>query len=307
VVDPAPRLDELRVLVDVAEAGSVAAAARHLGVPKSTIGRAVRRLETEMGVVLLRRRAGAGALTDAGRALVLRAAPHVTALRDATRALARQEGEVHGVLRITSPADLAEHVLGPLVVSFTSMHPAVRVEVDATLRVVDLVGEGYDLALRVARHRLPSSSLVATKLARLDLGLYASPAYLARCGRPQRPEDLASHDAMLLMSRGGRMELVLDGPHRQERVTVRGRISANDFSFLRQALLSGSGIGLLPWFRAADDVAQGRLVRILPEHRLAGTNAFVVHPALRPLPARTRAFKEFVLAHARRLVLEPKP
>jgi DNA-binding transcriptional LysR family regulator len=265
----------------------------------------VRRLEVDLGVVLLQRRAGAGALTDAARTLVGRAAPHVTALRDMTQSFARHEAEVQGLLRITAPADLAELVLAPLVVAFSALHPAVSVEVDATLRVVDLVGEGYDLAIRVARERLSSSSLMATKLARLDLGLYASPTYLARRGRPRRPDDLASHDGVLLMARRGRMDLVLDGPHGQEKAILRGPISANDSAFLREMVLAGSGIGLLPWFRASSDIAQGRLVRILPEHRLAGTNAFVVHPALRPLPAKTQAFKRFVLAHARRLVAEP--
>lgn len=305
VVNPKSRLDELSVLVDVAESGSLAAAARRLGVPKSTIGRAVQRLEEDVGAVLLQRRAGAGALTEAGRALVSRAAPHVTALRDVTRSVAGQEAEVHGVLRLTAPSDLAELVLAPLVVGFSTLHPAVSVEVDATIRVVDLVGEGYDLALRVARGRLPSSSLVMTKLARLDLGLYASPAYVARRGRPRRTEDLASHDAVLLMARDGRMDLVLDGPDGQERVSVRGAISANDFSFLREVVIAGIGIGLLPWFRASSDVAQGRLVRVLPDHRLAGGTAFMVHPPLRPLPAKTRAFKRFVLTHAPRLVVGP--
>lgn len=301
MANPRARLDELSVLVDVAEAGSVAAAARRLGVPKSTIGRAVHRLEEQLGTVLLQRKANTQALTDTGRALVGRAAPHVAALRDVTHAVARHEAEVQGTLRITAPADLAELVLAPLVVGFSALHPAVTVEVDATIRLVDLVGEGFDLALRVARHRLASSSLVMTRLARLDLGLYASPTYVARRGLPRRADELAAHAAVLLLARGGRTDLVLDGPHGHERVTVQGTISANDFSFLREVLIAGSGIGLLPWFRAATDVAQGRLVRVLPDHRLAGATAFVVHPPLRPLPAKTRAFKRFLLAHAPRL------
>jgi molybdate transport repressor ModE-like protein len=302
---PRVRFDELAVLVEVAEAGSIAAAARRLGVPKSTVGRAVGRLEQDLGAALVRRVAGGPALTEPGRALVALAAPHVAALRDVTSAVAREEGEIHGTLRITAPVDVAQVVLGPLVAAFVARHPRVSVEVDASIRVVDLPGEGFDLAIRVARRSLASSSLVARKLARLDLGLYASPAYLARRGPPRRVEDLDGHEHVLMFGRGGRATLALDGPRGLVRTSVRGRVSGNDFYFMREAMIAGAGIGPLPWFSAHAEVTNARLVRVLPDHRLAGTTAFVVHPAIKPLPAKVAAFSRFLVDHAPRLLVEP--
>ncbi|MCE9573197.1 MAG: LysR family transcriptional regulator, partial [Deltaproteobacteria bacterium] len=227
-----PHLDELAVFVEVALAGSLAAAARRAGVPKSTIGRAIARLEEEVRAPLVRRTGGG--LTDAGRALAIQAGPHVQALRGAAAALRGAGAEVHGTLRVTATSDLAQVVLGPLVAAFVARYPQVNIEVDATIRMVDLAAEGFDLALRVARRSLAPSSLVARKLARLDLGLFASPTYLARRGTPRRAADLADHDHVLLLGSGGRGVIAVDGPHGAERVAVRGQTSGNDFNFMRE-------------------------------------------------------------------------
>lgn len=304
VADPPFRMryDELAVLVAVAEAGSIAAAARRLGVPKSTVGRAIRRLEADLGAVLVRRAVQGPPLTEVGRTLVTHAAPHVAALRDVATAVSREMDEVHGALRITAPVDLAQVLLGPLVTGFLARHPKVSVEVDANIRMVDLVGEGFDLAIRVARRSLASSSLVAKKLARLDLGLYASPAYVARQGAPKRPSDLRHHDHVLLFGRQGRATLALEGPRETTNVEVSGPIAGNDFFFIRESIASGAGIGSLPWFVARSEIESGRLVRVLPDYQHAGTTAFVVHAPLRPLPAKTKAFRDYLLEHAPRLL-----
>lgn len=300
------RFDELAVLVEVAEAGSIAAAARRLGVPKSTLGRAIARLEETLGTALVRRMASGPALTEAGRDVVALSAPHVAALRDVTSAVARAEGEIHGTIRITAPVDLAQIVLAPLVTAFVARYPRVQVEVDVSMRMVDMSAEGFDLALRVAQGTLASSSLVAKKLARLDLGLYASPTYLARRGTPRRPEDLEGHDHVLLFGRRGRATLALEGPRKKRtRLTVVGRTSANDFFFIQAALVAGAGVGPLPGFLASADVASGRLARVVPECGLAGTTAYVVHVPLKPLPAKVEAFKRLLVEHAPRILAAP--
>jgi DNA-binding transcriptional LysR family regulator len=300
---PRPRLDELGIFVEVAAAGSLAGAARRLGVPKSTIGRAIARLEQELRTALVGRQGRGPALTEAGRALAAQAAPHVAALQGAAAAVIG--AEVHGTLRLTATSDLAQVVLGPLVAVIVARYPQLTVEVDATVRVVDLAAEGIDLALRVAARTLPASALVARKLARLDLGLFASPLYLAQRGTPRRADELPAHAHVLLQGRHGKATLVLDGPHGVERVAVRGQTSANDFYFMREAMLGGAGIGPLSWMIARAEVAAGRLVRVLPEHRLAGATAYVVHLPLRPLPAKIDAFKRLLLQHAPRLLAEP--
>lgn len=294
------RFDELAMFVEVAEAGSLAAAARRFGLPKSTVGRAIARLEEDSGAPLVRRMSSGPALTDAGQTLVTHAAPHVAALRDAASALSREADEVHGGIRITAPVDVAHLVLGPLVASFVARHPRVSVDVDASIRIVDLVSEGFDFAIRVARKSLASSSLVAKRLARLDLGLYASPSYLARHGTPKRPDDLSAHEFVLMFSRNGRMTLPLEGPRGSAPVEVRGRVTGNDAYFMAEAALAGVGIAPLPWLSARPSVAAGRLLRVLPDHQLAGNTVYLVHTPLKPLPRKLQAFRAHLLEHAPR-------
>lgn len=296
------RFDELALFVEVTEAGSIAAAARRLGVPKSTVGRALTRLERDLGAVLVRRMGAGPALTEAGRNLIAHAGPHVAALRDVASALTREVDEVHGTIRVTAPVDVSQLVLAPLIASFVVRHPRVSVEVDASIRMVDLVREGFDFAIRVAQKALAPSSLVAKKLARLDLGLYASPAYLARQGTPKRAFDLSAHEFVLLFSRNGRMALPLEGPRGSERVEVRGRVSANDFYFMAEAAAAGAGIAPLPWLSARPEVAAGRLVRVLPDRQFAGNTAYLLHAPLKPLPRKVEAFRAHLLEHAPRLL-----
>lgn len=292
------RLDELAVFVEVAATGSLAAAARRLGVPKSTVGRAVARIEHDFGVALVRRMARGPSLTEAGQRVAAIAAPHVGALRDLSAAIESRSEEVYGTLRVTAPADVGTLVLGPLVAAFVAQHPRVHVELDLSMRVVDLVREGFDAAIRIARRRLPSSSLVAQRLARLDLGLYAGATYAARRALPKKPEDLPEHEHALFDGRRGRSTLWLESPKSSARVTVRGRTSANDFFFLREAIAAGVGIGPLPRFVARSELAAGRLVRVLPDFSLAGSTAYFVHPPMRPIEPKLRAFRAFVLDQA---------
>lgn len=299
------RFDELAVFVEVAETGSIAAAARRLGVPKSTVGRAVARIEEDFGVSLVRRMSRGPALTEPGRMLANLAAPHVAALRDVSSALGREASEAYGTLRVTAPSDLGTLVIGPLVAGFLARYPRMRIEMVHTLRVVDLVGEGFDLAVRVMTRPLPHSALVAKRIARLDLGLYAGTTYLARREAPKRPEDLRNHDHVFFQEGVARAVLALEGPKGNVKVPIEARIGANDFFFVREAVAGGAGIGALPWFVANAEVAAGRLVRVLPEHRLAGTIAYLVHAPSRPLSPKLQVFRAFLLEHAPRLLLEP--
>src|SRR4051812_15112674 len=246
------RFDELGVLVTVAEAGSLSAAAKQLGVPKSTVGRAIARLEDELGVSLVRRMARGPALTEAGLVLANRAAPHIAGLRDVAIAQGRESQEAYGVLRVTAPADIGAHLIAPLLPGFFARHPRVRVEIENTLRVVDLVREGFDLAVRVTMGRLSASTLTARKLAAMNVAFYAGTQYAARNGVPKHVDDLARHDNVVFYP--GTNTFTLQGPKGPEKVTVKGRASGNDFFFVRAAILSGVGIGPLPWFLASEDV-----------------------------------------------------
>ncbi|CAN5899252.1 LysR family transcriptional regulator [soil metagenome] len=297
------RFDELGVLVTVAEAGSLSAAAKQLGIPKSTVGRAIARLEDELGVSLVRRMARGPTLTEPGLVLANRAAPHIAGLRDAATAQGRESHEAYGVLRMTAPADVGAHVIAPLLAGFFARHPRVRIEIENTLRVVDLVREGFDLAIRVTMGRLPASTLIARKLAPMNLAFYASTQYAARNDLPKHLDDFGRHDNVVFYP--GTNTVTLQGPNGPEKLTVNGRASGNDFFFVREAILSGVGIGPLPWFLASHEVAAGRLTRVLPEYRVAGGTAYLVYPPAKPLAPKLVRFCAHLLEHVPRLTALP--
>lgn len=300
------RFDELAVFCEVASSGSIAAAARRLGVPKSTVGRAITRVEQDLGTTLVRRMARGPSLTEAGRLLSTLAAPHIAALRDLSSSLVHDASEPYGTLRVTAPPDIGTIVLAPLIAGFTQRYPRVRVEVDLDMRISDLLREGFDLAIRVSNGRgLRSSTLVAKRLARLHLGLYAGTSYLAQREPPRRPEDLAAHEHVLFNARDGKALFTFEGPKGTFKQTVRGRSSANDFFFLREAIAAGAGVGPLPWFVARPEVASGRLVRVLSDHRLASVAAYLVHPPATTPSPKLAAFQAYLLDQAPALLLHP--
>lgn len=294
--------DELALFVDVAESGSITAAARRLGLPKSTVSRALSRLESKFGVALLRRTQRGHALTEQGSELALTVAPHVAALRDAAQALGRTRDEAYGTLRVTAPIDIGEQLLGPLLPGFVALHPRLRVEVEISQRFVDVIGEGLDVSLRVSSKPLPTSSLRGRRIAALELGLYAAPSYLAGVKRLQRPEDLASCAHVLFRGTRGQTQLSLSGPEGAVDVSVFGRLGGDDFYFVRAAVVAGAGIGTLPAFLAHDALAAKRLVRVLPRYALKGAALHLLHAPAKPLPRKVEVLRDYLLEHAPRIL-----
>jgi DNA-binding transcriptional LysR family regulator len=296
------RLEELRLLVEVAEAGSLSAAAKKLGVPKSTVGRAVRRIEDDLGVALVRRMTKGPVLTEPGRVLADMAAPHIAALRDAPAALGRTASEAYGLLRIATLSDVGALVLAPLLPSFLARHPRVRPEVTLGLPPVDLAREGFDVGIRVAMSAsLPSSSLIAKKLGPVNIAFYASPQYAARRELPKRLHDIHDHDTIGFFP-GDTNAFSITSPKGTTRLELRPRVSGNDFFFVREAILAGLGVGVLPWFVATHEVAAGRAVRVLPDHQMALGTLYVVYPQANPLPPKVRAFTSHLREHVPRIL-----
>ena len=290
-----PDLEEVAAFLRVAEAGSFTAASRRLALPKSTVSRRVARLEEKLGVQLLHRTTRSLALTEAGAVFHERAARALAGLEEATLAVRETQETPRGHLRVTAPYNMAE-ALGPLVVAFVGRQPGVTVELLLTDERLDLVADNIDLALRGAS-ALPDSSLVARRLATMKFLLLASPGYLRKHGRPRTPAELGEHPLLVMRTTGGRTRLKLHGPGGDEEVAVRTGIAANDFALLRSAALAGAGIAVLPDAPAAAQVRAGKLVRVLPEYTAGEGGLFVVHPASRLLPAKARAFRDFVLEH----------
>lgn len=290
-----PSLDLLVVFVDVAEAGSLTAAAARRGVPKSTVSRSLTRLEDSLGARLLERGARRVALTSEGRSLYAQASPHLAGLREITGTIGDRPGELRGVLRFTAPGDFAESSLGELVLRFAARHPALRVEADLSARMVDLMGEGFDVALR-ATPKVTDPAMVARLLTHGNVQLFASPGYLARRPAPRAPAELASHALVLFRPKDGRAEWGLHGPGGEvARVQVEGRLGGNEFGFIRSALRAGSGVGPLPSFTGEVDVADGKLVRVLPEWEMPASPIWLVYPATKHVPRRVKAFRDFLL------------
>jgi DNA-binding transcriptional LysR family regulator len=282
-------LDEIEAFVHVVEAGSFTAAAKKLGVPKSTLSRAISRLEDATRVRLLSRSTRTLGLTEPGERFFAQVGPHVGGLKDAMNLLGDAEEEPQGLLRVTMPVDVGEGLLGEIIARFLCRYPKVQVEVDVSARLVNLVEEGFDVAIR-ASTKLKDSSLIAKKLVSTSLQLFAAPTYLARRGTPKVFADLAAHDAVLTSQQGFQSLFGKPG----SRFPAKARLYAADFSFVRQALRAGAGIGPLPVFFPRGDVASGSLVRVLPEWSKPAGIIYVVYPGQKHVPKKVIAFRDFV-------------
>lgn len=270
------RLDGIATFARVVESGSFTAAARALDLPTSSVSRTVAQLEAALGVRLLQRTTRQLHLTDAGRVYYDVARAALADLEGVNARIASLGTEPHGLVRLTAPPDVGIMALPRILAEFTRAHPKVQVELSLSSRAVDLVAEGFDLAIRAGT--LKDSSLVATKVGSTDLGLFASRRYLQERGTPQRLEELARHDCILFRAQRARAVWRLTGPHGEEKVEVRGQVAVDEMAFVAPAVAADLGIGLVPVFHCG--VAQ-EVVRVLPEYAVRGGALSVVSPSAR--------------------------
>ncbi|MDD9937808.1 MAG: LysR family transcriptional regulator [Myxococcales bacterium] len=286
-------LDAVRVFVRVVQAGSFTAAARRLDMPKSTVSRRVAELEEGLGARLLHRTTRKLALTDVGSVYFTRVERAIGALEDAERALTDLQDVPRGPLRVTAPIDLALNTLASMIADFQRAYPEVLVHIDASNRHVDLIAEGFDLALR-AGQRLADTSLTARKLVQSSAGLFASPAYLAEHGTPESIEDLDRHAFVMLRAERFEAQQRLRGPDGEVEFVVRGALSSNDLGMMRRLVRLDSGIAVLPFIECASDVREGLLKRVLPQYQSTGGAVWAVYPSPRHLTPKVRAFIDFM-------------
>ena len=285
-------LSLVRTFGQVVESQSFTVAARTLGLPKSSVSRAVARLEEQLGARLLERTSRQFRLTATGRAYYDGVARALSALTDAEQAVAESQGEPRGLVRLTVPTGLDRSFLSGLVTRFISQHPAIQVQVSFTNRKVDLVAEEFDLAVRGSRH-LQDSSLIARKVAQLSAWLFAAPAYLNGRQMPRRPVDLKKHECILSSVSFDTDTWELTGPNGLEPVEIKGSIYSDDHFFIRELVLRGAGIALM--VPRADDHQTGALVRVLPDYEVQGLSAYVVLPSTRHLPRRVALFRDALI------------
>ena len=287
-------LDDLAVFVRVVDHGGFASAARELGEPTSTVSRAIARLEAQSGVRLLHRTTRNVRPTTEGQELYASIAPAVKALRGAAQALEPSTQKPKGRLRVTAPLDLCSSFLSDVIVAFTDRYPLVNLDFALSNQQSNLVGEGFDVALR-ATARLSDSTLVARKLGTIEHRLYTSPKYANKYGIPSSLDDLHRHKCVVFRATDLVRSWSLKAASGDANVEIRGRIGGDDFSFVRAIVVAGGGIGLFPHINAAVDEANGRLLRILPEYHFQGATLYMLYPSTRNLPTRVTAFRDFVV------------
>ena len=281
----------------VAATASFSEAARKLGMPRSSVSRGVGALEEALGVQLFNRTTRKVALSTAGLALHERIAPQLAALTESLGSLPERDQMPSGELRVSAAPDLGVTVLPDLIAGFTQRYPAISVDLRLSPRLVDLVAEGVDVALRIATRRLNDSSLVARRLSALELGLYAAPAYVARRPPIRTPGDTAAHDWVWF--RGTPAGPPFPRPER------RARVSGDEMLFVYRAVVAGIGVGLLPSFLATPDVSAGRLVRLIPRYALSTGALYFVHAAGAKPPRKVLAFRDYVAEYIAAHPLSP--
>lgn len=279
-------IDLVAILVAVGEAASFSAAARRLGVTTGTVSRSIARLEAQLGTQLVHRTTRQVSLSTAGQALFERAASHVRGIEAAVKNLPERQREPAGTLRLTAAPDFGVTILPAVIARYVSLYPQVRVDCDLSNRNVDLVADGFDLALRASGDRQRDSALVIRRLMAADLRFYAAPTYVARRGTPRDLGDL-EHDWVGLVQM--RKHLTLPA-------SFAPRIVGNDMLFVREATRAGAGIGLLPNFFADPLVALGELVAVLPRMRFKWGGIVLLYPSSGQVPRKVTAFRDVLLA-----------
>lgn len=292
--DP-PETLELLTFTRTVEARSISRAARELGVPRPTVGRRLARLEERLGVRLLRRTTRSMALTDAGEAFYTRARAALAAVRDAELSVRRSDDAVRGMLRVSMPPR-ASGGFAEMIAALSARHPDLRLEVDFSARHVDLIAEGYDVAVRAGASLPPG--LVARKLHRSRQVVVAAPSYLKSRGTPKRVTELAGHDCVVGFERGEHP--VTHWPlTRGGRVRVEPVLATNAIELLLAAALQGRGLVMLPVLVAFDDLSAGRLVPVLPERLGGEVQVAVVYPDREFVSPALRAFIDAAVAWAK--------
>jgi DNA-binding transcriptional LysR family regulator len=294
-------LNDVVVFAKVVRAGSFTGAGRELGLPKSTVSRKVSELEARLGARLLQRTTRSLSLTDAGRAYYDHATRIVAELEAGVAAVQELEEAPRGQLRVSAPLNFG--AFAPVLSSFVKRYPGVEVELVCSDRLVDLVEERFDVAIRASR--LKDSTLVARPLGLLRSFLVASPLYVATNGEPRQPKDLAQHACLVFGAGADRGHFRLSRKGREETIAVSGRIVANDFELLHGAAKDGVGIAILPFHRIATDLEAGRLVRVLPDWSSATFPIHAVYPSTRHLSPKVRAFVDHFVTTEERLPWEP--
>ena len=291
-------LNDLYYFAMVVEHGGFAAAERALGIPKSRLSRRISQLETDLGVRLLQRSTRRFAVTDVGMSVYRHAQTMLTEAQAAREVVDRLSAEPRGVVRVSVPVALAQQQLPKLLPKFLDPYPKVRLQLHIGNRRVDLINEGFDVALRVRARLDDDGSLVMRSFGQIQEMLVASPKYLDRAGRPKDPADLASHLTLSIHEDEAHQRWELHGPGGEvRRVDLQPRVAGFDFPLLQSMVKDGFGITMLPETVCAEAVRRGELEVVLPEWSLPQGICHAVFASRRGLLPAVRVFIDFLAEH----------
>lgn len=280
-------LNEAGVFVKVVEAGSFSAAARLLGLPTSTVSTRVARLERRLGVTLLQRTTRRLNLTDAGELYYQHASTGLAHILDAEAAMTESTGEPKGLLRVTAPADIGDHILAEIINQMRHQCPKVSVEMLLMDRYVDLVAEGVDVAIRTGS--LKDSTLVAKNVGIARWAPFASADYLKSAPKLASPQALSRHRC-LQFTPLGKEAWTLSNKRDSVTIPMSGQVMVNDIGVINSMALAGEGIALLPLYLCPREHDNDQLVRVLPEWYAKADPIHIVYPRQRFMPPKLRAF-----------------
>mgnify|MGYP001819416165 FL=1 len=288
------RFENMRTFVRVVEAGSISGAADRLSVAKSAVSRRLKELEEHLGVELFHRTTRRMNLTDTGRAFYHQSVRILEDVLEAELATSQAHGTLKGSLKIALPSTFGLMHMGPAINEFLREHPQIEFDLDFNDREVDLMQEGFDLAIRIAN--LPDSSLIARRLSAIRTVVCASPSYLERMGTPQAPSELIEHQCLVYsLLRDYEYWYLTDSNGKETRTKIRPYLKASTGEFLKDAAVEGWGIILVPSFIAYKEIESGKLVQVLKDYKPPQLDAYAIYPQTRHLSQRVRAFVDFLV------------
>ena len=287
------KLNSIRAFTKVVQHSSFAAAARDLRLSRSAVSKHVIELEQELGVQLLSRTTRSVTATENGQAYYERCLAILSDLEEADLSATRLQAEVRGLLRINAPMSFGTLHLARAVADFMEKYPDLRIQLLLSDQQVDPVQEGFDVTLRIAD--LPSSSMIARRIAPARRAICASPSYLARHGTPKHPDDLRGHACLTYGHLATGNQWKLTGPDGDHWIAIPWTLCINNAEVLRDAAVQGRGIALLPTFIAGADFQQGRLATILPGYQAPEISIYAIYPETRHLSLKVRVFIDFLV------------
>ncbi len=287
------QLGAMRSFRRVIERGSFSRAADELGLSSAGLGKQIRWLEERLGTVLIQRTTRRMGLTETGRAYYEECCRLLDELDEVERSITADAAHVSGRLRVNAPLSFGLTVLSPILPAFMAIHPDLKIDLTLSDHLLDVVGSGFDVSIRV-RSELADSSLIARKLADVEQVICASPTYIEKRGEPLALDDLHRHDCLTYTLADSPGTWHLKGPRGEASIAIPARFSANNSMMLRDMLLAGMGIGALPSFIARPQVDSGALVPVLKDHVFSQRHVYAIYPTSRHLQRKVRVFLDFL-------------